>query len=238
VQGTEIGGQRVLVVDDEHSIVDAVSTALRYEGFAVETAMSGRSAIAAVQEGSFDLIVLDVMLPDIDGFDVAARLRADGIETPMLFLTARSGLDDKAKAFDLGADDYVTKPFSLAEIVMRVHAILRRSANSREPAGAVDELRYADVVMDTDAHQVWRAGQPIQLTATEFRLLRLFLMNPGRMLSKAQILDQVWHYDFDGDSNVLETYVSYLRRKLNEHGDPLIHTVRLVGYVLRSEPGQ
>jgi two-component system OmpR family response regulator len=165
-------------------------------------------------------------------------LRADGIETPMLFLTARSGLDDKAKAFDLGADDYVTKPFSLAEIVMRVHAILRRSANSREPAGAVDELRYADVVMDTDAHQVWRAGQPIQLTATEFRLLRLFLMNPGRMLSKAQILDHVWHYDFDGDSNVLETYVSYLRRKLNEHGDPLIHTVRLVGYVLRSEPGQ
>jgi two-component system OmpR family response regulator len=238
VQGTDIGGQRVLVVDDEHSIVDAVSTALRYEGFAVETAMSGRSAIAAVQEGSFDLIVLDVMLPDIDGFDVAARLRADGIETPMLFLTARSGLDDKAKAFDLGADDYVTKPFSLAEIVMRVHAILRRSANSREPAGAVDELRYADVVMDTDAHQVWRAGQPIQLTATEFRLLRLFLMNPGRMLSKAQILDHVWHYDFDGDSNVLETYVSYLRRKLNEHGDPLIHTVRLVGYVLRSEPGQ
>ena len=226
----------MLVVDDEHSIVDAVSTALRYEGFTVETAMSGRSAIAAVQEGSFDLIVLDVMLPDVNGFDIAARLRADGIETPMLFLTARSGLDDKAKAFDLGADDYVTKPFSLAEIVMRVHAILRRSANSREPAGADDELRYADVVMDTDAHQVWRAGQPIQLTATEFRLLRLFLMNPGRVLSKAQILDHVWHYDFDGDSNVLETYVSYLRRKLNEHGDPLIQTVRLVGYVLRSEP--
>jgi two-component system OmpR family response regulator len=238
VQDSGIGEQRVLVVDDEHSIVDAVSTALRYEGFIVDTVMSGRSAIAAVQEGSFDLVVLDVMLPDVDGFDIAARLRADGIETPILFLTARSGLDDKAMAFDLGADDYVTKPFSLAEIVMRVRAILRRSANARDPAGGDQELRYADVVMDTDAHQVRRAGQPIQLTATEFRLLRLFLMNPGRVLSKSQILDHVWHYDFDGDSNVLETYISYLRRKLNEHGDPLIQTVRLVGYVLRSESGQ
>ncbi|HEX4981028.1 MAG TPA: response regulator transcription factor [Ilumatobacteraceae bacterium] len=238
MQDTDIGEQRVLVVDDEHSIVDAVSTALRYEGFTVDTAMSGRSAIAAVQEGSFDLIVLDVMLPDVDGFDIAARLRADGIETPILFLTARSGLDDKAIAFKLGADDYVTKPFSLAEIVMRVRAILRRSTNARDPAGGDHELRYADVVMDTDAHQVRRAGQPIQLTATEFRLLRLFLMNPGRVLSKSQILDHVWHYDFDGDSNVLETYISYLRRKLNKHGDPLIQTVRLVGYVLRSESGQ
>ena len=228
----------MLVVDDEHSIVDAVSTALRYEGFTVETAMSGRSAMAAAQERPFDLIVLDVMLPDINGFDIAARLRADGIETPMLFLTARSELDDKATAFNLGADDYVTKPFSLAEIVMRVHAILRRSTIARNPAGADHELRFADVVMDTEAHQVWRAGRPVQLTATEFRLLRLFLMNPGRVLSKAQILDHVWHYDFDGASNVLETYVSYLRRKLNEHGDPLIQTVRLVGYVLRSEPGQ
>ena len=149
----------MLVVDDEHSIVDAVSTALRYEGFTVATAMSGRSAIAAVQEGSFDLIVLDVMLPDVDGFDVAARLRADGIETPILFLTARTGLDDKAKAFGLGADDYVTKPFSLAEIVMRVRAILRRSAGRRDGAAGEHELRYADVVMNTDAHQVWRADR-------------------------------------------------------------------------------
>jgi two-component system OmpR family response regulator len=227
--------QRVLVVDDEHSIVDAVSTALGYEGFAVATAMSGRSALTAAQESHFDLIVLDVMLPDLDGFEVARRLRDDGIGSPILFLTARSGLEDKAQAFGLGADDYVTKPFSLAEVVMRVRAILRRSDRSRPAAGTGNELRFADVLMDTDAHQVWRAGEAIPLTATEFRLLRLFLMNPGRVLSKAQILDHVWHYDFDGDSNVLETYVSYLRRKLNEHGPSLIHTVRLVGYVLREE---
>ena len=132
----------------------------------------------------------------------------------------------------------MTKPFSLAEIVMRVQAILRRSTSGRNGNGSEHELRFADVVMDADAHQVWRAGEPIQLTATEFRLLRLFLMNPGRVLSKSQILDHVWHYDFDGDSNVLETYVSYLRRKLNEHGTPLIQTVRLVGYVLRDEPGE
>jgi two-component system OmpR family response regulator len=228
--------QRVLVVDDEHSIVDAVATALRYEGFDVAEAMSGRSALTAVQEGDYDLLVLDVMLPDLDGFDVATRLRADGIEIPILFLTARSGLDDKATAFGLGADDYVTKPFSLAEIVMRARAILRRSAPRSDDVGE-HELRFADVVMDTEAHQVWRADELIQLTATEFRLLRMFLLNPGRVLSKSQILDHVWHYDFDGDSNVLETYVSYLRRKLNEHGTPLIHTVRLVGYVLRDEAG-
>ena len=178
------------------------------------------------------------MLPDLDGYDVAGRLRADGIDTPILFLTARTTLEDKAKAFGLGADDYVTKPFSLAEIVMRVRAILRRSAGARRRRRRRDELRFADVVMDSDAHQVWRAGEPIQLTATEFRLLRLFLLNPGRVLSKAQILDHVWHYDFDGDTNMLETYISYLRRKLNEHGAPLIHTVRLVGYVLREDPGE
>jgi len=226
----------VLVVDDEYSIVDAVATALRYEGFAVATAMSGRSALTAVQEGAFDLILLDVMLPDVDGFEVARRVRADGIDTPILFLTARTALEDKAAGFGAGADDYVTKPFSLAEIVMRVHAILRRSTGLSDAAGGQHLLRFADVEMDTDAHQVWRAGESIQLTATEFRLLKIFLMNPGRVLSKAQILDHVWHYDFDGDSNVLETYVSYLRRKLNEHGTPLIHTVRLVGYVLRDDP--
>ncbi len=224
----------MLVVDDEHSIVDAVATALGYEGFAVSTAMSGRTAIAMAQEGTFDLIVLDVMLPDLDGFDVADRLRSDGIDTPILFLTARSGLDDKGRAFAAGADDYVTKPFSLAEIVMRVRAIIRRSSTGADP----DEhlLHFADVDMDVEAHRAWRAGTELQLTATEFRLLRMFLMNPERVLSKSQILDHVWHYDFDGDSNVLETYVSYLRRKLRELGPPLIHTVRLVGYVLRAEP--
>ncbi len=235
VADADLTGRRVLVVDDEHSIVDAVSTALRYEGFAVDTAPNGRRALSAVQEGEYDLLVLDVMMPDLDGFEVARRLRDDGITVPILYLTARSGLDDKATAFGLGADDYVTKPFSLAEIVMRVRAILRRSATPTAVGGA-NELRFADVVMDPDAHLVWRAGEAVQLTATEFRLLRLFMMNPGRVLAKTQILDHVWHYDFDGDSNVLETYVSYLRRKLNEHGPNLIHTVRLVGYVLRDEP--
>jgi two-component system OmpR family response regulator len=229
----ESGAQRVLVVDDEHSIVDAVATALRYEGFDVVTAAAGREALSAAQESRFDLIVLDVMLPDLDGLEVARRLRSDGVTTPILFLTARTRIDDKAAAYEVGADDYVTKPFSLAEIVMRVRAILRRSA----PTQIDDErsLRFADVTMDSDAHRVWRDGVPIELTATEFRLLRMFLLNPGRVLSKSQILDHVWHYDFAGDNNILETYVSYLRRKLNKHGPPLIHTVRLVGYVLRDD---
>ena len=229
-------GARILVVDDEHSIVDAVATSLGYEGFAVQTAMTGRAALDLVRSSELDLVVLDVMLPDLDGFEVARRMRDEGIVAPILFLTARSDLDDKARAFGLGADDYVTKPFSLAEIVMRVRAILRRTAGGGSGAGS--ELRFADVVMDVDAHQVTRAGQAIQLTATEFRLLHMFLLNPGRVLSKGQILDHVWQYDFDGESNILETYVSYVRRKLNEYGKPLLHTVRLVGYVLREEaPG-
>jgi two-component system OmpR family response regulator len=232
----EPGGQpaRVLVVDDEHSIVDAVATALRYEDFDVLTAGTGRAALTVLQEQPVDLVVLDVMLPDLDGFEVARRARADGIDVPILFLTARTGLGDKAEGFGLGADDYVTKPFSLAEIIMRVKAILRRASGDRR-AGEV--LRLADLVMDVDAHQVTRGGVPIELTATEFRLLRVFLMNPNRVLSKEQLLDHVWHYDFGGDSNVLETYVSYLRRKLNRHGPPLLHTVRLVGYVLREPAG-
>jgi two-component system OmpR family response regulator len=225
------GEARILVVDDEHSIVDAVATSLGYEGFDVTTAPTGRAALDALRGSPFDLVVLDVMLPDLDGFEVARRMREEGIRVPILFLTAKSDLDDKATGFSLGADDYVTKPFSLAEIVMRVRAVLRRTT---DPSGPGSELRVADLVMDVDAHQVWRGGAPIQLTATEFRLLHLFLLNPGRVLSKAQILDHVWQYDFDGESNILETYVSYLRRKLNEHGPPLIHTVRLVGYVLRA----
>ncbi len=229
-------GARILVVDDEHSIVDAVSTALRYEGFEIETAATGRDALDAVRSSPPDLVVLDVMLPDLDGFEVARRLRDEGISTPILFLTAKSDLDDKARGFDLGADDYVTKPFSLAEVVMRVRAILRRAGGDSQEASS--ELRFADLEMDVDAHLVRRNGQPIDLTATEFRLLHLFMLNPGRVLSKSQILDHVWQYDFDGESNILETYVSYLRRKLNEHGAPLIHTVRLVGYVLREEPAR
>jgi len=220
----------VLVVDDEPSLVDAVATALRYEGFDVTEATTGRAGLAAAQGDHFDLIVLDVMLPDLDGFAVANRLRQDNITTPVLFLTARDSLDDKAAGFDAGADDYVTKPFSLAELVMRVRAILRRAGHDG-PGDA--PLRFADVELDVVAHRCTRAGTPIDLTATEFNVLEFFMENPDRVLSKAQILDHVWHYDFGGDSNICETYVSYLRRKLNEHGPNLIRTVRLVGYVLR-----
>ncbi len=226
---------RILVVDDEPSLVDAVSTALRYEGFEVIEATTGSAAITAVQQNSPDLIVLDVMLPDLDGFAIASRLRRDGDRTPVLFLTARDTLDDKRAGFAAGADDYLTKPFSLAELIMRVRAILRRSVPT---TGDENVLRFADLELDVDAHQLRRGGVPIELTATEFSVLKYFMMNPGRVLSKAQILDHVWHYDFDGDSNICETYVSYLRKKLNQHGPPVIHTVRLVGYVLREPTGQ
>jgi two-component system OmpR family response regulator len=230
-----IGGtrQRVLVVDDEPSIIDAVATSLRYEGFEVDEAASGRSALASAQAHTPDMIVLDIMLPDLDGLEVTRRLRADGIRVPILFLTARDGLDDKVTGLTIGGDDYVTKPFSLAEMVARTHAILRRTGAT---AAGDTRLRFADVEMDEETHEVWRAGRVVQLTATEFSLLRYFLLNPRRVLSKAQILDHVWHYDFGGEANIVETYVSYLRKKLDASGPPLIHTIRLVGYALR-EPG-
>ena len=224
---------QVLVVDDEPSIVDAVATTLRYEGFEVREARNGRAALAAAQEDPPDLIVLDVMLPDLDGIEVTRRLRSDGIRVPVLFLTARDSLDDKIAGLTVGGDDYVTKPFSLAEVVARARAILRRTQVETEQDG---RLAFADVVLDDDSHEVWRAGTPVHLTATEFNLLRFFLLNPRRVLSKSQILDNVWHYDFDGDASVVETYVSYLRKKLEKLGPPLIHTIRLVGYALR-EPG-
>ncbi len=226
--------QRILVVDDEPSIVDAVSTALRYEGFEVLEARTGRAGLTQAQSNRPDLIVLDVMLPDIDGLEVARRIRADGLDIPVLFLSARDALDDKIAGFSAGGDDYVTKPFSLAEIVVRVRAILLRTTSSDE---SDSKLAFADLILDPDTREVSRAGIPIELTATEFNLLQFFLMNPRRVLSKSQILDHVWHYDFDGDSNILETYISYLRRKINRLGPPLIHTIRLVGYVLRdNEP--
>jgi len=227
---TNDGPVRILVVDDEPSLVDAVATALRYEGFEVTEARTGREGLLAAQSGTPDLIILDVMLPDIDGFAISSRIRREGTTTPVLFLTARDSLGDKAAGFAAGADDYLTKPFSLAELVMRVKAILRRSGGLTT-AEAV--LRFADLELDIDGHVVRRGGHVIDLTATEFNVLRYFMENPTRVLSKAQILDHVWHYDFDGDSNICETYVSYLRKKLNEYGPPLIHTVRLVGYVLR-----
>jgi len=222
---------RVLVVDDEPSIVDAVATALRYEGYEVLTATTGRVGLSTAQNDQPDLIVLDVMLPDIDGFEITRRLRADGLQTPVLFLTARDALEDKVQGFSVGADDYVTKPFSLAEIVLRVRAIIQRTSGAKPNDD--NRLTFADVTLDPDTHEVSRAGNAIDLTATEFNLLRLFMLNPRRVLSKPQILDHVWHYDFDGDSNILETYISYVRKKLNQYGPPLIHTVRLVGYVLR-----
>ena len=228
-----IAKQRVLVVDDEPSIVDAVATSLRYEGFEVEEATNGRGALASAQNNPPDMIVLDIMLPDLDGIEVTRRLRADGIRSPVLFLTARDAVEDKVAGLTVGGDDYVTKPFSLAEIVARTHAILRRTGAAPEQD---NRLRFADIEMDDDSHEVWRADQPIQLTATEFSLLRFFLLNPRRVLSKTQILDHVWHYDFGGDANIVETYVSYLRKKLDAFGPPVIHTIRLVGYALR-EPG-
>jgi two-component system OmpR family response regulator len=222
--------QKVLVVDDEASIVDAVATSLRYEGFEVTEATTGRAALASAQERAPDLIVLDVMLPDLDGLEVTRRLRADGIRVPILFLTARDAVEDKVAGLAVGGDDYVTKPFSLAEIVARVRAILRRT---QADAGHADRLSFSDLEMDEESHEVWRGSNPIELTATEFSLLRFFLLNPRRVLSKSQILDHVWHYDFGGDANVVETYVSYLRKKLDAFGPPLIRTIRLVGYTLR-----
>jgi two-component system OmpR family response regulator len=220
--------RRVLVVDDEPSIVDAVATSLRYEGYEVEEAVSGREALAAVAAFEPDLVVLDVMLPDLDGVEVARRLRARGFDTAVLFLTARDATADKVSALQAGGDDYVTKPFSLAEIVARAQAILRRTAGTAD--GGV--LRFADVVLDEATREVSRAGASIELTATEFELLRFLMQNPRRVLSKLQILQGVWHYDFAGNANVVETYVSYLRKKLDAHGPPLIKTVRLVGYML------
>jgi two-component system OmpR family response regulator len=221
---------RILVVDDEPNITDLVAMALRYERFEVEVAHTGRKALAAATGFRPDLIVLDVMLPDLDGFDVARRLNEDGQRTPILFLTARDGTEDKIRGLTLGGDDYVTKPFSLEELVARIRAILRRVR------GSVDEparLSFADLEMDQDTHEVWRAGTSISLTATEFNLLRYLLENARRVLSKSQILDHVWNYDFGGDANVVETYISYLRRKIDTLGPPLIHTVRGVGYTLR-----
>jgi len=221
---------RVLVVDDEPSIVDAVSTALRYEGFDVSQAESGRDALRLAGEVEPDLIVLDWMLPDLNGLEVGRRMREQGLKTAILFLTAKDAVENKVEALRAGGDDYVTKPFSLAEVVARVHAILRRTAGALPG----DVLRFSDLRLDEARHEVFRGETQIELTATEFSLLRFFLLNPRRVLSKGQILQNVWRYDFGGNTNVVETYVSYLRRKLDAVGPPLIKTVRQAGYMLET----
>ena len=225
---------RVLVVDDEPNIADVVTMALRFQGFAVDTAGTGAEALAAVSEFKPQLIVLDVMLPDMEGFEVAKRLeRRAGSRSPrvpIIYLTARDATEDKIRGLSLGGDDYVTKPFSLEELVARVRSVLRRSGLA-EPDSS--RLVFEDLELDEDAHEVSRAGEPVELTATEYRLLRYFMLNPRRVLTRPQLLEHVWEYDFGGDARVLETYVSYLRKKLDLHGPPLIHTVRGVGYALR-----
>jgi two-component system, OmpR family, response regulator len=221
---------RILVVDDEPNIVDVVSMALRFQGFGVESAGTGAEAIAAVASFRPDLIVLDVMLPDMEGFDVAQRLGAQRARVPIIFLTARDATDDKIRGLTLGGDDYVTKPFSLEELVARIRSILRRTGLA-EPESS--RLTFEDIELDEDAHEVTRGGELVELTATEYRLLRYLMLNPRRVLTRAQLLEHVWEYDFGGDARVLETYVSYLRKKLDVHGPPLIHTVRGVGYALR-----
>ena len=222
---------RILVVDDEESITDLLTTALRYEGFAVDAAHSGREALAAVTSFRPHLMVLDVMLPDFDGFDVARRLSDQRERVPVLFLTARDTTEDRVRGLTLGGDDYVSKPFSLEELIARVRAILRRTKATQDESA---RLAFTDLEMDDDLHQVWRGGRPVELTATEYKLLRYLLINAPRVLSKAQILDHVWNYDFGGEANIVETYISYLRKKIDREGPPLIHTVRGVGYCLRS----
>jgi two-component system, OmpR family, response regulator len=221
---------RVLVVDDEPNIVDVISMALRFQGFEVATAGTGREALAAVEGFRPEVMVLDVMLPDMEGFEVAERLGAERSHVPILFLTARDAGEDKLRGLTTGGDDYMTKPFSLEELVARLRNILRRTG-----AGGQDSSRmvFEDLELDEDTREVTRAGAPIELTATEYRLLRYLMLNPRRVLTRAQILDHVWDYDFGGDARVLETYISYLRRKLDGHGPSLIHTSRGVGYALR-----
>ncbi|MBA2314453.1 MAG: response regulator transcription factor [Chloroflexi bacterium] len=224
---------RVLVVDDEPAITELLSTALRYMGYQVTTAANGLAALEAAGRSAPDVVILDVMLPDMDGFEVCRRLRESRDFVPVIFLTARDAEEDRVAGFIRGGDDYVTKPFSLEELTLRIGALLRRTRGPGEVHDA--RLRYLDLEMDEDRHQVWRAGQELMFSPTEFRLLRYFLLNPERVLSKQQILDHVWQYDFNGDENVVETYVSYLRRKLDPLGPPLIRTVRGFGYVLRSD---
>jgi two-component system, OmpR family, response regulator len=225
---------RVLVVDDEVNIAELVSMALRYEGFDVSTAHTGAKAVAAAKSSAPDAVVLDLMLPDFDGLEVLRRMRASDPDLPVLFLTARDAVEDRVAGLTAGGDDYVTKPFSLEELVARLRGLMRRAGARRADSGSV--LTVGDLELDEDSHEVLRAGKEINLTATEFELLRFLMRNPRRVLSKAQILDRVWNYDFGGQANVVELYISYLRKKVDAGHEPMIHTMRGAGYVLKPAP--
>ncbi len=222
---------RILVVDDEAYITDLVSTALGLEGFDTSTAANGAEALRMLSDNVYDLVILDVMLPDIDGTEVCRTLRSGGHEEAVLFLTARDATEDTVAGLKAGGDDYMTKPFSLAELVARIEAVLRRTRSMS--LGGSSRLVYEDLVLDEDTFEVWRNGNPVSLTATELRLLHLLMSNSRRVLSKAQILEHVWGYEFDGDPNIVETYVSYLRKKVDCFDPPLIQTIRGLGYSLR-----
>jgi len=225
---------RVLVVDDEPNIVDVLAMALRFQGFEIATAASGEQALTVAASFKPQLMLLDVMLPDMEGFEVARRLGAGRAEIPIIFLTARDATEDKVRGLTLGGDDYVTKPFSLEELIARVRTVLRRTGKA---AAESSRIEFEDLELDDDTREVARGGVPVELTATEYRLLRYLMLNPRRVLTREQILTQVWDYDFGGDARVLETYISYLRKKLDGRGPPLIHTVRGVGYALRAPRG-
>jgi two-component system, OmpR family, response regulator len=223
------GEAHLLVVDDEQFLRDAVTASLRFLGFGVTAADNGTDALRFARDRQFDLVVLDVMLPDIDGFEIVRRLRRDGNRVPVIFLTAKDAQDDKITGLTIGGDDYMTKPFGLEELAARVRTVLRRT----RPAIADSLLTFADLTLDQDTYEVRRAGCVVDLSPTEFRLLRYFMLNPGRVLTRAQLLDHVWDYDFGGSSTIVSTYVAYLRRKLATAGPDLIHTQRAVGYSLR-----
>jgi two-component system OmpR family response regulator len=228
VDGTPL---RVLVVDDEENIAELLRMALRYEGWDVEVALTGTKAVSTAKRQRPDAVVLDMMLPDFDGMEVLKRLRTDQPDVPVLFLTARDSVEDRVAGLTAGGDDYVTKPFSLEEVVARLRALMRRSGAQQTSADSL--LVVGDLTMDEDSHEVVRDGEQVNLTATEFELLRYLMRNPKRVLSKAQILDRVWNYDFGGQANVVELYISYLRKKIDAGREPMIHTMRGAGYVLK-----
>ena len=229
-----MGNRRILVVEDERAIAEAVTARLRAEGFDVDAAADGPTAVATARRTRPDLVLLDVMLPGFDGLEVLKRMRAETIESPVLFLSARDAVDDRIAGITAGADDYVTKPFSLEEVVARVRGMLRRvgAATARDDTLIV----VGDLTLDEDSREVTRSGEPVDLTVTEFELLRYLMRNPRRVLSKAQILDRVWNYDFGGQANIVELYISYLRKKIDVGRSPMIHTVRGAGYVLKPAP--